>query len=479
LSHIVDSRVFSEVDQTWFATLSGDFNPIHVDPAIARRTGAGALVVHGVHSLLWCLDTVAREIPNAPAVARLRVNFDAFVIINERVDAVLVQSDARRLRAEVHVRGILAVTAVLGFGDKLSVASFDKPVGLIDPVTPIDPPDDKLVTLFGRLPFAASPAAAANIFPNAVRILGIRRVMALGAFTRLVGMVCPGLYSIFNGLSLEASEDDGADDIGFRVTNANMAHRRILCAVGGGGWAGTLTSMMRHRPTPQASVGEVAKHVVPGEFAQNVAIIVGGSRGIGEVAAKIIAAGGGKAIITYATGQSDAQRVSAEIQSAGGFCNVMQLDVNFPIAGQLATIESIPNQLLYFATPMIRRRRATLFDNDRLQEFVRFYVTGFYDCCCVLIEKGAVPLTALYPSTVFLEDRPEGFAEYAMAKAAGEQLCRDMNARFVSFHALSPRLPRLATDQNPELSNSNCQQSVCEMLVPIIRNMCGTAEPGR
>jgi acyl dehydratase len=469
--------VYSQADQARFAALSGDLNPIHVDPVIARRTGAGALVVHGVHNLLWCLDSVGREVPDALSVASLRVNFDTFVTINERVDAVLVQSDAKRMRVEVRVRGILAVTAVIGFSDKRPVMPFEKPIDLIDPVVPIDLPEEKILTLSGRIPFATSPTAVADIFPNAARMLGARRIAAIAAFTRLIGMVCPGLHSIFNSLSLESSGDDGGDDIGFRVTSASMEHRRILCAVGGGGWVGTLTSLMRHRPTAQASVCEVAKHVVPGEFAQSVAIVVGGSRGIGEVAAKIIAAGGGEPIITYATGQMDAQRVSAEIRNGGGFCDVMKLDINLPIAAQFAAIAKIPRQLLYFATPMIARRRATLFDADRLEEFVRFYVTGFYDCCCVLIDKGAAPLTALYPSTVFIEDRPAGATEYAMAKAAGEQLCRDMNLSFASFRALVPRLPRLATDQNPGLSKTTDNQPVCEVLVPIIRSMCGTAEP--
>jgi acyl dehydratase/NAD(P)-dependent dehydrogenase (short-subunit alcohol dehydrogenase family) len=476
VSYIVASRVFSLADQALFAALSGDNNPIHLDPVIARRTGAGSLVVHGVHNLLWCLDCVAREVPDALSVASLRVNFDTIVTINERVDAVLVQCDAKRLRIEGRVRGILALTAVIELSDKHSLVPFQKPVGLIDPVTPIDSPVEEILMLAGRLPFATPPSAVAEIFPNAARMLGARRVTAIGAFTRLIGMVCPGLHSIFNSLSLESSNDDGADDIGFRVTNANMEHRRIVCAVGGGGWVGTLTSMIRHRPTAQPSVGEVARHLTPGEFSQSVAIIIGGSRGLGEAAAKIIAAGGGKPVITYATGQSDAQRVSAEIHSWGGFCDVMKLDVNLPIAAQLAAIEIVPNQLLYFATPMIGGRRAMLFDADRLEEFVRFYVTGFYNCCCVLIDKGAAPLTAFYPSTIFVENRPAGVTEYAMAKAAGEQLCRDMNLSFASFRALVSRLPRLATDQNPALSNATDHQSVCEVLVPIIRNMCGTPE---
>lgn len=44
-------RCFSQVDFDGFARLSGDNNPIHVDPAFATRTPFGRTVAHG---LLLC-----------------------------------------------------------------------------------------------------------------------------------------------------------------------------------------------------------------------------------------------------------------------------------------------------------------------------------------------------------------------------------------------------------------------------------------
>jgi acyl dehydratase/NAD(P)-dependent dehydrogenase (short-subunit alcohol dehydrogenase family) len=469
MSNIIASRVYLPADQARFAKLSGDFNPIHIDPIGARRIGVGAPVVHGVHNLLWCLESFGHEVRGTVAVASLRVNFDAFVRVNEQVDVLIAHSDAKLIRIEARVRGTLVITAQIGFSASWEAAPFAKPNNLVNPVSPIDPPNEMLPTLSGTIPFATPQDAVAAAFPCAARMLGSRRITALLAFTRLVGMVCPGLHSVFTGLSLQTCNDDGADDIGFKVADVNLEHRRVRCAVVGGGWTGLVNSMIRHRPVPQAAVSEVARHVVPDEFARNAAMVVGGSRGIGEVAAKIIAVGGGRPIITYATGESDAQRVANEIRAWGGICDILKLDIRAPIAPQVASIESGPKFLLYFASPMIGGRRAQIFDPDRMREFLRFYVTGFYDCCAALIAKGIAPLTALYPSTVFLEDRPIGVTEYVMAKAAGEQLCRDMNLRLMSFRAVAARLPRLATDQNPEVPNSI--QSVCEVLIPVIRNL--------
>src|SRR5947207_3496945 len=53
--HIATLR-FTPADQQAFARLSGDFNPIHLDPVAARLVAAGAPIVHGVNLLLRALD---------------------------------------------------------------------------------------------------------------------------------------------------------------------------------------------------------------------------------------------------------------------------------------------------------------------------------------------------------------------------------------------------------------------------------------
>ena len=65
------------------------------------------------------------------------------------------------------------------------------------------------------------------------------------------------------------------------------------------------------------------KIVGPTEFAGSTALIVGGSRGLGALTAKILAAGGGKVIITYATGRADAEDLTEEIrsQTANDICH--------------------------------------------------------------------------------------------------------------------------------------------------------------
>ena len=49
---LISDYSFSQQDQIEFAKLSGDWNPIHVDPIFARRTIYGQ-VVHGINIILF------------------------------------------------------------------------------------------------------------------------------------------------------------------------------------------------------------------------------------------------------------------------------------------------------------------------------------------------------------------------------------------------------------------------------------------
>ena len=62
--------------------------------------------------------------------------------------------------------------------------------------------------LSGRLSFASPPDTVAAMFPAASGWLGPRRVAALAATSLLVGMVCPGLHSIYGDLTVEACDEN-------------------------------------------------------------------------------------------------------------------------------------------------------------------------------------------------------------------------------------------------------------------------------
>lgn len=439
-------RTFTQGDQLAFADWSGDHNPIHVDTVAVRRTGASALVVHGVHNLLWCLDALSGERESWDDLSGIKVSFDSFVVIGDTVEpAITAQSDTR-LRMQARVRGLLVMTIVLEFGARTAKDVPALPAILRASDVAVELAEGAIPGHEGRVPFRRPDRASA--YPGAERMLGARRVQALGAFTRIVGMECPGLNSIFNKIALDLTEDAGGDAVGYAVGQHHVELRLLTISVWGGGWVGSLTASVRQSATTQPGMDALGGLLPAAAFAGKTALVVGGSRGIGEVSAKLIAAGGGSVIVTYAQSRGEAERVVAEIVGAGGQAEALQLDVTADLAPQLAALDRPITTLLYFATPPIGTKKALLFDAPTFDTFFAFYVTRLFDLVRLLKTKGQ-PLALLYPSTVYVEDRPAGLTEYAMAKAAGEQLCRDLMASDPELSIVIDRLPRLATDQNP------------------------------
>jgi nucleoside-diphosphate-sugar epimerase len=121
--------------------------------------------------------------------------------------------------------------------------------------------------------------------------------------------------------------------------------------------------------------------------------------------------------------------------------------VRLPAAEQLAGLKQHPTHLYYFATGHIFRRPAASFSSEYFDEYARFYVTGFSALLDALRDRGVTNLTVFYPSTTALDDPVKELAEYAAAKAAGEQLCRQINAFSCDVYIEIRRLPRLLTDQ--------------------------------
>jgi NAD(P)-dependent dehydrogenase (short-subunit alcohol dehydrogenase family) len=466
-------RVFTETDQKRFASVSGDYNPMHMDALQARRTQAGAPVVHGINLFLWALDSFAAATPELPALRGFRVHFNKFVYVGECAEVVLTKQGPKGAQLTISSGGAARSKVTVTFGDaaehypdwstsSLELAPFS--------TTALDLSFDQMPDRSGRLSFRMTPEDAAVLYPAATKWIGARRIAAIAASTHLVGMVCPGLHSVYSERSASACAESALQDsLAFRVTEADPRFRSVDQEIAGGGITGTIYSSSRMPPVRQATMESIAGLVGPQEFAGSVALIVGGSRGLGELTAKLIASGGAHVLITWQSGKDDAEKVAEQIRSAGGACETLAYDVRKSAQGQLAHLAEAPTHAYYFSTPPIFRPQAEIFSAARLQEFIAFYVEGFWQLAQALRSRQP-GLSLFYPSTVFVDERPEGMTEYAMAKAAGEALCADMNESLSPLHVTVNRLPRLPTDQTASVTAAETAPPVATML-PIIREV--------
>jgi hypothetical protein len=467
-------RTFTMADQIQFATFSGDHNPMHLDASFARRTQAGEPAVHGMHLLLWALDVLATVKGEQPALRRLGARFNRFVLVGELVALVPAKRNQVNARFDVALDLVVAgltvaqITADYGAHVPAPEALFCNPIS-----TPTEPRDltfQQIEGLSGRLAFASTPESAAAMFPALSNWLGPRRLAALATTSLLVGMVCPGLHSIYGSLAVDICDEEGRENgLDFRVASTDPRFRLVRLAIVGGGLSGTLESLLRMPPVAQASSRELMALVEPCAFTGSTALVVGGSRGLGEVTAKLLAMGGANVVITYRVGRTEADAVVADIRVAGGICSALAYDAGKPAEPQLATLGEAPTHAYYFASHTIFRAQSTLFARARLDAFLDIYVDGFLDLAQVLRARRS-DVSLFYPSSEFVLERPRGMVEYAMAKAAGEALCSEMNLTWRPLHVTVERLPRLLTDQTASVIGSRFQP-LAECLVPVVRKV--------
>lgn len=469
---------FESADQQAFARASGDANPMHVDAIAARRLISGRQVAHGVHTMLRLLESWAAlgpQVTGEHPPAGLLCSFDQPISVGDDVEVgAAVDAEGRRTLTAT-VDGVTCTVVTLlprleRHGDDQE--PFGGVVRRLDRLQA--PLDDEPGSQAGQCMTMVPPQAPwATMFPAATRWMGPSAVSGLACLSYFVGMVCPGMHSVFSSLKLRfAGTHDAGLPMTFRLKRFDPRFKLFIVEYQGP-LLGELRAFLRPPPQPQPSTSDLIKQVRPGEFLDTRSLVVGGSRGLGEVTAKLLAAGGGQVLVTYAQGRDDAMRVAADIHAAGvGACEVMAMDLT---TSPFASLE-VPHSLkavYYFATPRIYRKKRVAFDPALHAEFCAFYLERFAELCLWLETRaGEQTVTVYLPSTVFIEERPKGMTEYAMAKAASEVLADDLNRVLRRVKVVHTRLPRLATDQTTSILGLATASNV-EVLLNVVRTVDG------
>jgi hypothetical protein len=252
----------------------------------------------------------------------------------------------------------------------------------------------------------------------------------------------------------------------YRVDRTDDRFRMVRMRATGSALAGEIEAFFRPRPVEQRRLADILPAVPRDSFRGQHALVVGGCRGLGELTAKILIAGGAEVTITYATGRDDAERIVREASSLGFECFARELDVVVSDADRLPEwlFTTSFSHVYYFASPAIWRNLSQ-WNHLLFEQFARVYVRGF----AMLAERigsgaaGSVAPRFLYPSSIFVESYEKGFAEYCAAKAAGEVLCAQFEHRLGTVFA-RPRLPRMRTDQTSGLPETAVEDPFPVML---------------
>ncbi|MGA2059061.1 MAG: MaoC/PaaZ C-terminal domain-containing protein [Thermoguttaceae bacterium] len=463
-------KCFDLEDQRRFASLSGDYNPLHLDPVYSRRLLFGCPVVHGVHLVLYALERLLEGRSSPLALRHLNAVFNHPLPVGKPFHMKILAADDAGFEIqsagnECHLLGQFLARENIpsdsaSLPDKMPTAAC-RELSFA-----------QAAQARGMAPLYLNPAELLAMFPRISGMIPPVQVAEILATTRLTGMDCPGLNTIFHSLDLNFVETGGRPlAMFYRVNRSDERFSIINLEVDSFGLHGRLSAFYRPSPVDQPSFAQVAEKVSSGEFGQIRALIVGGSRGLGELTAKIIAAGGGEVCFTYNMGKQDAQRVQDEISKCDGKARSFSLDVTSPTAPDWPVLlqDWRPTHMFYYATPHIGSSRSgEPFSQERYAGFCEYYVLGF----CRIVESIAplLPcgLKVFYPSTAYIDAPKSGQEEYIAAKSAGQWLCRYFTRRWPKLNFHIPRLPLLKTDQTAGIQPRRTEDSL-EVLLKEIR----------
>lgn len=449
-------RKFTTDDQNIFAKLSGDYNKLHMDENVAHRYMFGGLVVHGMHMVLWALDKFIESSEKSLELISLRAIFKKNLHVGDSVGyRVIGEKD---LCIELELYGEEGVYAVIKVEYKTSNAKIADKLNFKFPeygncnVLSAE----EVMDASGELELCIEKNTAGYLFPNIVNKLSLTQVAEVLATTRLVGMECPGFHSIFSELNVNFNKiKSDSNVLRYRVMSFDSRFSLLVMAIEGSYIKGSIKAFLRPPAVRQSSFSDLLKIVTPDEFKNQNALIIGGSRGLGEVVSKLLTAGGARIILTYNKGYEDARRVMDEIIKGGGNAGMMRFNV---LASGEAEVDELirlsPTHIYYFATPYIVTNKGA-FSVKLFKEFCNYYIFGFTDTLDFLFKHIPSFRKVFYPSSVFVEEQPSSLAEYAAAKAAGETICSllEKNKKNILFYR--PRLPKMTTDQTISIISDN------------------------
>lgn len=461
-SDVIAIRKFCLSDQMDFGKFSGDLNPIHIDPIAARRTLHGVCIVHGMHAVLWALEQLT--IKHADRLLSVKVRFSNPLLLDCETKCRL---DVGSQKISLTQNNVVCVSIVLAFGDATPNLIKKRPI-----VSRLEANDVcfQSFSVGDQCDFKFYQAKDyKNVpFPNLSRIYGDIFVAESAALSQLVGMECPGKHSLFASVFLSLCDKNKCSR--YKVVKMDERLDLIHLEVAAHSFNALLECFFR--PKPVASIDYLVCQNMVGidEFENVNALIIGGSRGLGECVAKLISAGGGRSFITYYHGDTDAIAVKQEINVSDGFCECLYLNIGDLEHININFEELAINQVYYFASPKISFEKQADYQIKK-EEYLKFYCESFR----MLAEKIVSTLDDLsffYPSTVFIDEKKKGFEGYIQAKLAGEEICQELANSNPSIQMITARLPVLQTDQNQSISGRILAgDKNANVLLPYIRQM--------
>lgn len=110
-----EQKTFTQAEFDAFARLSGDDNPIHVDPDFSARTRFGRTVAHGMLLYSVICGVISRHFPGATQLSQ-QLKFPAPTYANEpmTIKVQILAQEAKQVRLLTEMRNPEGMATVTG-----------------------------------------------------------------------------------------------------------------------------------------------------------------------------------------------------------------------------------------------------------------------------------------------------------------------------------------------------------------------------
>jgi FkbH-like protein len=454
--------VFDDADVELFGSASRDRNPLHLSDSYARRTPYGRPVVFGMLGALAALGRLEHD--GERAVVALNVEFRQPMFTGVRYRLQVDRSRAGKAQVTIWDGDKLATKIVLTYGTADPIPTATAALASADLSEPID----RALEEIG--PGTGVGGSYAPRRPSFDRLLerwnlgsqglGRDRLAALLWSSYLVGMELPGKRALFWSLDVRFSPDvPGGEAFSYSANveradvNLEFVDVAAELAADGAPWANArLRAFVRPEPLSVVAPAEPAPAGTQVGRGM-VAVVIGGSRGLGAALVQALAMQGYAVLATYWKSREDAERVASSLVDSPGSVEFVQGD-----AGDEAWCRDVLTSrvaahgrldlLVCNAAPAIRPLGLNLDALGRFQEFTATSLALVAAPLAALLEQLSERSgSCVLVSSSYVRSLPADWPHYIAAKSAAEGLIQWAAQKYPEVRFLVARPPRILTDQ--------------------------------
>ena len=430
-----------------FTKASGDWNPIHYDKIISRRYFTERPIIHGILLLLKVLNEyISYKKVN---IISIKCNFKLPLYPDNEYKLCFEKLTNNSDNLYLFDNKNLLFNCNLKFNYSFKKYSYKVDFKIPCKSNPLNKDFKDLENYKGRLELQIDKNFFINKFQYLIDHISIQSLASIISTSRLVGMICPGLNSIYSSLDIYLNEDYSDEYLYWQVDSASRRILPVSIAFRSPGLRGSLKAFYREEPIEQLSIKDLSKKINKKNLSSQNILIIGGSRGIGEITAKLLSFRNANLTLTYNNGLNDVDRIVNEIIEYGCRASFSYLNVlDFDTIDKFFNNNKYFDQIYYYASPRIKDTKNTLFDYDLYENYNKYYIKPLIKLSEILSKNKNKKCKIFYPSTIFLdEDKNNSFTEYQASKLLGEFISRNIEDQYENISVLISRLPRLLTDQ--------------------------------